>query len=294
MSAGLIATESLDPDGDDEQICKLTFGVSLGWEVSRSLELAIFHTFAAPGISELLDSTGEFARCGQKRYDDTVALLREIARDGPRSPAGRGAIRRMNRIHRPFGIGNDDLRYVLATFVVVPVRWIRRYGWRRLTETEVRACVNYYREVGRLMGIRQIPPSYAEFASYLDTYEREHHRFSAANKRLAMALIRVFEAWFPRPVQPLARRCIVAGLGQPLRRSLGLAEPPVVVRWSVHLGLRARAVLLRLIPPLRAGTRNPRRLRTYPDGYTAADLGPASPGSDVAGRPGAASGGSGI
>lgn len=294
MSAGLPDTDTLDPDCDYQQICKLTFGVALGWEVSRSLELAIFHTFAVPGISETLDSAGEFTGCGQKRYDDTVAVLREIARDGPQSPAGRHAIRRMNRIHRPFGIGNDELRYVLATFVVVPVRWIRRYGWRRLTEKEIRAAVNYYREVGRLMGIRQIPPSYAEFASYLDAYECEHHSFREANKRLATALIKVFEAWFPRAVQPLARRCIVAGLGQPLRRSLGLPEPSALIRVGVHVGLRTRAMLLRLIPPLRKGRRSPRRLRSYPDGYTVSDLGPGCPGRAIAGKPGSASGGSGI
>jgi hypothetical protein len=275
MPAGSPVTEPLDPDRDYQQICSLTFGVALGWEVSRSLELAIFHTFAAPSISKILDTTGEFAHCGQKRYDDTVALLREIARGGPGSPAGRSAIRRMNRIHRAYDIANDDLIYVLATFVVVPVRWIRRYGWRGLTDTEIRAAVNYYRELGRLMGIRQVPPSYAAFASYLDAYERKHHAFSAANRRLAVSLIKVFEAWFPRPVRPLARQCIVAGLGRPLRRSLGLPEPPALIRTGVHVGLRARATLMRLIPSLRPGSKDPRRLRSYPHGYTLSDLGPA-------------------
>jgi hypothetical protein len=276
MSAGLPGTEQLDPENDYQQICRLTFGVVLGWEVSRSLELAIFHTFAAPSISQVLDSTGAFTHGGQRRYDDTVALLREIARDGPWSSAGRRAIRRMNRAHRPFGIGNDDLMYVLATFVVVPVRWIRRYGWRRLTETEIHAAVSYYREVGRLMGIRHIPGSYGGFASYLDAYEREHHSFSAANERLAVALITVFAGWFPGFAQPLARRCIAAGLGRPLRRSLGLPEPSVLVRVSVHVGLRGRALLLRLVPPLRRGRRGPRRLRSYPDGYRLSGLGPTA------------------
>jgi ER-bound oxygenase mpaB/B'/Rubber oxygenase, catalytic domain len=275
MPAGSSVTEPLDPDRDYQQICSLTFGVAFGWEVSRSLELAIFHTFAAPSISRILDSTGEFAHCGQKRYDDTVALLREIARNGLGSQEGRRAIRHMNRIHRAYDINNDDLIYVLATFVVVPVRWIRRFGWRRLTEQEIRAVVNYYRELGRLMGIRQIPASYAEFASYLDAYERDHHSFSAANRRLAMSLIKVVEAWFPRPVRPLARRCIVAGLGQPLRRSLGLPEPPALLRAGLHVGLRARARLMRLIPSLRPRGKDPRQLRSYPHGYALSDLGPA-------------------
>jgi hypothetical protein len=141
---------------------------TFGWETHRACELAIFHTFAVPGISSILDQTGEFARRGQKRYDDTVALLREIGRDGPASRRGRAAIRRMNWIHRPYAISNDDLIYVLATFIVIPVRWIGRYGWRGLTADEIRAAVRYYRTVGRLMGIRQMPTTYPEFAGYLD------------------------------------------------------------------------------------------------------------------------------
>src|SRR5579862_1271032 len=179
------------------------FDETFGWEVRRALELAIFHTFAVPAISKILDQTGEFAHRGQKRYDDTVALLREIGRDGPDSPRGRAAIRRMNRIHRPYPISNDDLIYVLATFVVIPVRWIERYGWRDLAPDEIRAAVRYYRTAGRLMGIRQIPGTYPEFAGYLDAYERDHHSFSEANRRLAVSLIGVIGSWAPRPVRPL-------------------------------------------------------------------------------------------
>lgn len=267
--------EQLDPDRDYLRIFRLSFDVAFDWEVHRGLELAIFHTFAAPSISEILDRTGEFARRGQKRYDDTVALLREVARDGPTSPRGRAALRRMNWIHRAYDISNDDLVYVLATFVVVPVRWIGRYGWRDLTEKEIRAAVNYYREVGRLMGIRQIPLSYADFADYLDVYEREHHAYREANQRLAVSLIKVFEDWCPRPVRPLASRCIVAALGTSLRRALGLREPSRFIQTGVHLALRARAAFTRVLPPLRPERKALRRLRSYPDGYALSDLGPA-------------------
>jgi hypothetical protein len=284
MLARSALIEPLDPDRDYLRIFRLTFDEAFNWEVSRALELAIFHTFAAPSISEILDRTGEFGQLGQKRYDDTVALLREVARDGPTSPRGRAAIRRMNWIHRPYDIRNDDLVYVLATFVVVPVRWIGRYGWRDLTENEIRAAVNYYRRVGRLMGIREIPPTYAGFARYLDAYEREHHSFSEANRRLAVSLIGVFEAWFPRLARPLARRCIAAALGEPLRRALGLPEPWGLIRAGLHSLLRSRAALIRLFPPLRPGRKGSRRLRSYPHGYALSDLGPAWAAGERPGR----------
>jgi hypothetical protein len=283
-AAGPPSTEPSDPDRDYLPIFRLTFDMTFGWEVRRALELAIFHTFAAPSISEILDRTGEFAHRGQKRYDDTVALLREIARDGPASPRGRAAIRRMNWIHRAYDISNDDLVYVLATFIVVPVRWISRYGWRDLTDTEVRAAVNYYRIVGRLMGIRQIPPTYTGFASYLDAYEHEHHSFSEANRRLAVSLIDVLAAWLPRPARPLTRGCIAAALGQPLRRALGLPEPPRLIRVGVPVALRARAALMRLIWPLRPELKGSRRLLSYPRGYALTDLGPAWAAGRTPGR----------
>jgi hypothetical protein len=285
MPAGSPLTEPLDPDRDYLLIFRLTFDAAFGWEVSRALEVALFHTFAVPSISEILDQTGEFAHRGQKRYDDTVALLREVARDGPASQRGRTAIQRMNVIHRAYDISNDDLVYVLATFVVVPVRWIERYGWRDLTEDEIRAAVNYYRELGRLMGIRQIPTTYAGFAGYLDAYEREHHSFSEANQRLAVSLIEVFEAWFPPPVRPLTRGFIVAALGQPLRRVLGLPEPPAMIRAGVHVALRSRAAIMRLFPPLWRGRKGSRQLRSYPCGYALGDLGPARMAGEKPGRP---------
>jgi uncharacterized protein (DUF2236 family) len=274
MPAHLSRTEST-PESDYLNTFHYAFGDSFGWEVHRALELAIFHSFAVPTISEVLDRTGEFANRGQKRYDDTVALLREIGRDGPGSPRGRAAIRRMNWIHRPYRISNDDLLYVLATFIVIPVRWIERYGWRDLAPGEVRAAVRYYRTVGRLMGIRHLPATYPEFASYLDAYERDHHAFSTANRRLAVSLIEVIGSSVPRPVRPFARRCVAAALGSPLHRALGLPEPSGVALAGVHAALRFRAALIRLVPPLRRAGQGPRQLRSYPHGYTLSEIGPA-------------------
>jgi hypothetical protein len=285
MPDALPLTEPSHPDEDYLPIFRQAFDAAFGWEVHRALELAIFHTFAAPSISTVLDQTGEFAHRGQKRYDDTVALLREIAVDGPVSPRGRAAVRRLNWIHRAYDISNSDLIYVLATFVVVPVRWIGRYGWRGLTEDEIRAAANYYRRVGRLMGIRQMPMTYTGFAGYLDAYERDHHSFTEANRRLAVSLIEVMEGWFPRPLRPLARRWVVATLGRPLRRALGLPEPSGLVRAGVHAALWSRAGFIRLIPPLRHGRKGSRGLRAYPHGYRLRELGPAWAAGKDTGQP---------
>jgi hypothetical protein len=276
MPAGLPPTEPSHPGPDDYlRTFRYAFDEVFGWESHRGHELAIFHTYAVPGISKVLDQSGEFALRGQKRYDDTVALLREIGRDGPASPRGRRAIRRLNWIHRPYNISNDDLIYVLATFIVIPVRWIGRYGWRDLTGSEIQAAVTYYRIVGRLMGIRQMPETYPGFARYLDDYEREHREFTHEGRRLALSLTAAIAAWFPRPVRPLARGCVAAALGQPLRTALGVPEPSALIRAGVQTVLRLRATCIRLAPPLRPARKKRRRLRSYPRGYALNELGPS-------------------
>jgi hypothetical protein len=45
------------------------------WDVTRSLELALFRTFASPRIAGVLHATGEFERRAQRRYDDTDLIL---------------------------------------------------------------------------------------------------------------------------------------------------------------------------------------------------------------------------
>lgn len=282
MLVGLNSTQPPYPD-DYLTIFHRAFA-ALDWECHRAHEYAIFCSFAIPSISAILDQTGEFACRGQKRYDDTVALLRELGRYGPESPYGHAAVKRLNGIHRPYDIANADLLYVLATFVVVPVEWIRLYGWRDLTDDEIQATVTYYQALGRLMGIREIPRHYAGFASYLDDYERGHRSFAEANRRLAVSLIEVMAAWFPRALRPLARGCIAAALGRPLRKVLGLPEPSGLIRAGVRVALRSRAALTRAIPLLRHRRKSPRRLRTYPCGYTLDEIGPAWTAGSSPGR----------
>jgi len=63
----------------------------------RSLELALFRTFAVPSIAELLDRTGEFGRAAQKRYDDTDLILSTIVEAGYDNDAGKRAIRQIEQ-----------------------------------------------------------------------------------------------------------------------------------------------------------------------------------------------------
>jgi hypothetical protein len=146
----------LDPETDFEEIYRIVLAHEFPWDMHQALSFALFRTYAVPSIGRLLAETGELERRPQRRYDDTALLLDEPARHGLHSQEGLRAIRRINQMHGAYDIAADDMRYVLSTFVVMPRRWMDDYGWRPFTAAEVRASVRYYRELGRLLGIRDV------------------------------------------------------------------------------------------------------------------------------------------
>src|SRR4051812_30023552 len=189
--------EQLDPARDFREIYRLTSTFEFPWDINQALNFALFRTYADPGIGGLTARTGELVHRTQKRYDDTVLILDEILEHGPAEGDGRTALRRMNRMHGFYGIGDDDLRYVLSTFVVMPIRWMHDYAWRPMTEIERIAQANYYRELARYMGIRDVPGTWQAFARYLDTYERAHFAFDAGGRRVADATVELLTTFPP-------------------------------------------------------------------------------------------------
>jgi hypothetical protein len=266
---------SLDPESDYERIYRILLTHEFPWDLTQALSMALFRTYAVPSIARLLDETGEFRRNAQKRYDDTALLLDEASSEGMHSPHGRRAIRRINQMHGAYDIDPDDMRYVLSTFVVTPTRWLEEYGWRPLSPGEVRASTLYYRELGRLMGIRDIPETYDGFVDLFDRYEAEHFAFDPAGRRVADATMALMLTFYPsvlsRPMELFSR----ALMDEPLLAAFGYRRPPGVVVAAASGGLKARARLEALLPARRRPLRvaDMPRIRTYPGGYDLDDLG---------------------
>ncbi|KNE81286.1 MULTISPECIES: oxygenase MpaB family protein [Streptomyces] len=277
----------LDPERDFLRIYRLMAAYEFPWDITRALELALYRTYAVPRIGGLLARTGEFTDRPQKRYDDTALLLDAVMEHGFDSEDGRTALRRINRMHRSYDIGNDDMRYVLSTFVVVPKRWIDAYGWRRLTEHELRAMVAYYRTLGRHMGIQDIPETYAGFERCLDSYEAAHFAWDEGARRVSDATLGLMASWYPAPLAPLARGASMALLDDSLLRAFRYAPPKPAVRAAVRGALRLRGRAVRLLPPRgkpHYARQNP-QIKGYRDGYRLAELGtfpvPGSAGCPV-------------
>jgi hypothetical protein len=275
----------LDPARDFAEIYRLIGTYEFPWDMNQALSFALFRTYAVPSIGGLLARTGEFTGRAQKRYDDTVLILDAVLEHGMTSAEGRTAIRRMNQMHRSYAISNADLRYVLATFVVMPIRWLDDYGWRRMTEIERIAGANYYRELGRHMGIRDIPATWQAFARLLDAYEREHFGFDLGGRTVAeatLALLATFPPYHRLPAG-LVRQISFATMDEPLLDAFAFPRPGPVLRTLVRGGLKGRGRVVRLMPPRREPffARQLPQIRTYPHGYDVGDLGTFPPGCPV-------------
>jgi hypothetical protein len=275
-SSHLREIRRLDPVADHGRIVYLDACFEFPWDTTRSLELALFRTFASPSIAALLDSTGEFGRAAQKRYDDTDLILSTIVEAGYDSEEGKHAIRQMNRIHGRFEISNEDFLYVLSSFVFEPIRWNARFGWRPLIETEKLATFEYWREVGRRMAIREIPETYEDFERFNEEYERREFRRTEASRRVGISTRDMFLSWFPGLPRRFGAQAIYALMDEPLLDAFGFPHPPRAVRAAVENGLRARARIVAGLPARRRPRlRVQRRTKTYGRDWRVEELGPA-------------------
>ena len=265
----------LDPLGDHSRIVYLDTCFEFPWDTTRSLELALFRTFAVPSVAAVLDESGEFGRASQKRYDDTDLILSTIVETGYDSEEGRRAIRQMNRIHRGFGISNDDFLYVLSSFVFEPIRWNARFGWRPLVETEKLATFEFWREVGRRMAIKEIPSSFGDLEAYNEAYEQRHFRRTEQSERVGRAARDMFLAWFPWLPKRIGAKAIYALMDEPLLDAFGFPRPGRAVRAAVESALRARSRVVALLPARRRPRlRTRRKTRTYGRDWALEALGP--------------------
>jgi len=267
---------SLDPQRDHIRMVHLLTCYEFPWDMVRALEVALMRTFASPSISALLARTGEFHQHGQKRYDDTAVLVAEFMQKGYDSPDGVRAIAQMNKIHGLFKIANEDFLYVLSTFVLDPIRWIDQYGWRKLTNPEMEALFQFFREIGLRMHLKQVPATLADLQRFAQDYQDRCFKYHPTNAHVADATVRIMAGWYPKLFTPLVKPAVRALLDADMRRAFGYADPSPWLRACLNGGLGIRA---RFIRHFNFGS-SPRLLtnsliRTYPQGYAIEDVGPA-------------------
>lgn len=239
----------LDPKEDCQEITYLVGAYEYPWLIKKSLEFALFRTYAVPHTSRILDASGQFAQHGQKRYDDTTLMLAGLAEKGYDSDYGKTVIATMNYLHGRWNLKNEDMLYVLSTFVFEPIRWHRKYGWRKPTQHENLANFHFWREVGIRMKIDNIPESIEEYEQFNIEHEKKHIRYDDANRIIGGATVDLFVNWYPAFIRPLVREVILSFMDDPLLNAMGFKKPHSSIRWVAHTGLKMMGFAMRFMPP---------------------------------------------
>jgi hypothetical protein len=253
-----------------------TFPFEFKWAHATTL----YRTFAVPRMAKLLVETGETERNTEKRQIDTGLWMYELFAAGFDSDRGREVVRAINRMHHRWPIENDDYTYTLAAFVVVPTRFIERHGWRKTSEAERAVTAAWYSELGRLMGLKDVPELYEDYVTLFDKYEEQNLAYSPEGAQLMAWTGEALQSLFPAPIRPLYGAINRLLLGEKLCRCMGL-EPPgpaAQLLFDTVLALRATAARLGLLPagkPIFQPGRSAGSV--YPGGYELSDLGVDAP-----------------
>lgn len=259
---------------------------TFAFELRLGHRLGFVTALASPRIAGLLGATGQIERDPRGRATDTGLFMYSMVHHGLDSPVGRRAVERIKAMHSTWPIRNDDYVWVLGTFFLPGLDVVDRYGWRPLSGAERQAVVDWHRELGTGMGVRDIPATAAAFAAWSAQYERENLRASPAGRRLAAAILEVAVQVMPRPLRRPGTRMMAALLPGPVRAALDLPAPGPAVRFALLVLFRARALLR--ASGRRWGGRDRRGSwfdpgaprQEYPNGYTVDDLGPKGAAAD--------------
>jgi|EP00979_Chaetoceros_neogracilis_P007328 hypothetical protein len=198
----------------------------------KALEFGLFKTYGVPSIASILSSTGELTNKANKRYDDTSIIIREFMEHPPSYARAGAAVKQMNFIHSHYKISNRDYLYVLSVFIVEPIAWAEKFGYREVSPKEKKAMYLRWKFIGEQMDIKQIPSSYEETESYMQAYEQKYMRYSENSKEIANGTMQLllsvapFKCLHQRFLHP-----IVHALCPPLlRQAMGF---PHVSPWFV-------------------------------------------------------------
>ncbi|MFJ9239853.1 MAB_1171c family putative transporter [Streptomyces anulatus] len=214
-------------------------------DLRTGMVLGFCRSFGVPAIAKVLAGTGKLAGQPVERARATEALMFTLIEHGLDSPEGRRGVRALNRLHEHLPVGDEEFTYVLATFCVVPLRWIDAHGWRPTTADERDAAYAFYAGLARRMRITGVPGSFFELAAWMDRFEAARFEVTAEGRALLKAVRSVRTDRRPRLLAPLVRAGTASLLDRWTLAAYGLRRPVWPVRAAVSAALGLRAYRLR-------------------------------------------------
>lgn len=262
-----------------EQLYQMLVLQEFPHEARMGWQLAFLRTLAVPRMARLMAGTGEMLHHTRKRAYDTGLVIYEIVHAGIDSPVGHRMASLMNRAHRGHPIDDDDMTYVLAAFIVAPIRHIAKVGWRAPTPAERHAAHAFFARLGTLMNIKHIPADYDATEAYFDEYEAANVAWSPEAETLGRRLVTELKTLQPWPLRPLTAKTFTALLDEPrIAEALSLPHPGPVFRAGVSTAVQIRAAITPHRRPRTEPAFTPGQAvaGVYPHGYALDDLGPTA------------------
>ncbi|KAF9171439.1 hypothetical protein BGX21_000494 [Mortierella sp. AD011] len=149
--------------------------------------------------------------------------LKERTNDDARAKA---AVDRINFIHSHYNISQGDFVYNLALSVLDSIYWVGRFDWRPLTELEENALVAIWTDLGRKMGIENIPKTVQEFEDWAENYELGIMKYAPTNTAMADGNIAVSQSLVTTPeAKARVKKFFVAIMNPRSRAAVGYDEP---------------------------------------------------------------------
>jgi hypothetical protein len=204
---------SLDPVADNERIMHLSVEVRYGDPVLAAAIFAVgfARQMAVPSIATVVHRRGRAPIMTQsrKRNDDSLVFFGEFLRHGYSTAEGHAAIDRLNEIHAPFPIRNDQMLYTLTSLTFDAVRIPALLGLDPMTQIEKDASFHFWQGVGRRMGVTDLPATIDECQAWTQEYERENWAWSEGGEAVARVLVDdLATRWLPTRLLPVGRGLI--------------------------------------------------------------------------------------
>ncbi|MDT9001693.1 oxygenase MpaB family protein [Paucibacter sp. APW11] len=163
----------------------------------------------------------------QARLARTRNTLRQLICHGFDSDEGRQALARLRAAHAGVDASADDYRYVLALFMLEPLRWNEARGGAPLDEAEATLLLDFWARVGEAMGLPDCRLDLAAWRAFQRRYEQQRWCYTPEGEQLARACLReVVTLSLPWGTRGLFRALMLRGLDPALRELLRLPAAP--------------------------------------------------------------------
>ncbi len=201
--------------------------------------LALIRSMAVGDLVKTFYSHSDLLPHTHARLARTRNTLRELVCHGFASAQGLAALQRLRDAHHHVHASADDYRYVLALFMLEPLRWNAAVGGSALSEAEAQTLLSFWTRIGQEMGVAGLNMALPAWRQFQLDYEARYWCFSAEGQQLAEACLQeVVSLSLPFGTRSFFRQLMRFSMDPALRDLLQLQPASAIARCLLGAWLR--------------------------------------------------------